>query len=178
MSMARRPITVFLLCGLLAALPLGCGDDDDDAPVPAGGSVEGDYTIALTNRDNGCGFEWTEGESTSGIRLDLTEKDGGLTGEITGQGSALVLTLALGSGGNVLEGTANGGRIELTRLGMTSFHEGDCTYTLNATLAADISGDIIQGSIRYTAATNDNPDCSDLEGCISRQDFNGTRPPT
>ena len=43
---------------------------------------------------------------------------------------------------------------------------GDCTYTLNATPAADISGDIIQGMICHTAATNDNPDRTDLEGCI------------
>jgi hypothetical protein len=141
--------------------------------------VEGNYTVSLTNRDNGCQFEdWTQGDSTSGIRLQLTEEEGDVTGEVTGQGSALVLTLVLGAGGNVLEGTASGGRIELTRLGTTSFLDGDCTYTLNATLAADINGNIIQGSIRYTAATNDNPDCTGLEGCISRQDFNGTRPPT
>ena len=97
---------------------------------------------------------------------------------VTGQGSALVLTVVLGADGNVLEGTAVGGQVDLTRYGTTPFNEGDCTYTLTATISAEVDGDVIQGSIRYTAATNDNPDCAALEGCVSRQAFNGTRPPS
>ncbi|MBN1608459.1 MAG: hypothetical protein JW940_17640 [Polyangiaceae bacterium] len=176
--MAVRSRLGLLFCGVLTAVAPGCGGDDDDAS-PAGGSVEGEYTAAITNRTNGCGFDdWSEGESTSGIRLSVTEDDGDVRGEVTGQGAALVLTIVLGADGNVLEGTASGGQVELERLGTTAFHEGNCTYTLNATLTGTVDGDVIQGSIRYTAATNDNPDCAALEGCTSRQDFNGTRPPT
>jgi hypothetical protein len=178
MEQALRTALVAALGGLMLTLAGACSDDDDD-PVPAMGTVEGDYTIAITNRENGCNFDdWTEGESTSGINLALSVDDGDAVGEVTGEGSFLVLTAVLGPGGNVLEGTATGANLELMRYGTRAFDEGDCIYTLTATVSAAVDGDVITGSIRYTAATNDNPDCAGLEGCISRQEFNGTRPPS
>jgi hypothetical protein len=46
----------------------GCGDD-----TPA--YVAGDYTIAMTARANGCGFDnWTEGTTTENVMLTLTQE--------------------------------------------------------------------------------------------------------
>ncbi len=169
-----RHLRLFLGVG---ALVLGCGGDDDDTPPPAGGTVEGAYTISITNRENGCGFDdFSTGESTAGIGLRLEASGSEATGTVTEVGSALVLSLVLGS--NVFEGTVSGSSVTLTREGTTPFSQGSCAYTLNATLTATVSGDVIQGNLRYTAATNDSSDCADLEGCVTRQEFNGTRPPT
>ena len=65
MTSALGSRVILLACGLLLTLGSGCGDTDDNPAVPAGGTVEGDYTISLTNRENGCDFDdWTTGEST------------------------------------------------------------------------------------------------------------------
>ena len=40
-----------------------------------------------------------------------------------------------------------------------------------------MDGDVLVGEIRYTLATNDNPDCAAYEGCVTHQALNGTRPP-
>jgi hypothetical protein len=168
-----------LAWGLIPAWGGGCSGSDDSPAVPAGGTVEGDYTISVTNRENGCDFDdWTTGDSVSRISLELSEDDGEATGVVRGQWSGLALRVWLGPEGNVLEGTAVGGQVDLTRYGTTALNQGDCSYTLTATVTAQVNGDVIEGSIRYTAATNDNPDCAELEGCVSRQAFNGTRPPS
>ena len=48
---------------------------------------------------------------------------------------------------------------------------------LNGVIDASLKGDVLQGEIDYRGVTNKNPDCGSLEGCLSFQDFNGTRPP-
>jgi hypothetical protein len=149
------------------AIAAGCGSDPVDA--------EGDYTIAVTNRENGCDFEsWTEGESSSGIPLTVTQNDSVVTGEVGGA-AGLFLGAVLGS--NVFEGEVSGDEISMTLFGTTSAGDGNCTYTVNAVLDAELDGDVLTGEINYTAATNDNPDCAAIEGCATRQELNGTRPP-
>jgi len=173
-----------LVCAAVLASAVGCGSDDDDDAEPAGGTVDGDYTISVTNRENGCGIDgWTEDNSSSGIRLLVATDDGEAVGAVSGGGAMLLLGLGLGldgigDDGYVFEGNARGGSLTLTRYGTASFNEGNCTYTFTATIDASVDGDVIQGEIRYIAATNDNPDCAGREGCVTRQNFNGTRPPS
>lgn len=144
-----------------------CGGSDVDAA--------GDYTINVTNRENGCGFDnWTEGETASGIPLAITQSDGEISGEVGG-GAGVFLGVVLGS--NIFEGQVSGDEIDMTLFGTTSVTEGNCTYTVNAIFDGQLDGDVMTGEIRYTSATNDNPDCADVEGCVSRQELNGARPP-
>ena len=75
------------------------------------------------------------------------------------------------------EGTGPDRSVTLTRGGSAPFSQDSCGYTLNATLTATVSGDVIQGNLRHTAATDDSSDCADLEGCSTRQEFDKTRPP-
>ena len=60
-------------------LGTGCAED------PA--NVEGVYTVAVTNRENGCGFQnWVEGDSSTGIEVTVTNSIGqtvSSTGSIT-----------------------------------------------------------------------------------------------
>jgi len=157
--------------GLGAAFALAlcfgaCGSDVD---------ATGDYSLSLTNRENGCNFDnWTEGESSTGVPLTITQSGSAITGEVGGVGGVF-LGLALGS--NVFEGDVSGDDLDMTLFGTNSATEGNCTYTINAVFDGSLDGDVVTGEIRYTAATNDNPDCASLEGCASRQELNGTRPP-
>jgi hypothetical protein len=154
--------------GLLISVLAACGGD------PA--NVEGTYSIALTNRDNGCDFaNWTEGETSANIPVVIdqvgTEVDAtveGLTGTF----------LDLAFGGHVYEGSIDGDDLLLELIGSNAQQMGNCAFTYNSTIDATLSTDTLTGRIEYTSVTNGNPDCVPLDGCVSFQDFNGTRPPT
>lgn len=163
-----RTTSLLIACGVLATSG-ACGGDPVDAA--------GDYSISVTSRENGCGFDgWTEDESTSNIGLVITQDGEDLTGTITGP-TAAFLDLVLG--GHVFRGSVDGDELTMELFGTRSATEGNCTYTVNATVGGTLDGDVLVGDILYKAATNGNPDCSTLglTGCASRQEFNGTRPP-
>ncbi|MEM9492226.1 MAG: hypothetical protein AAGC55_23970 [Myxococcota bacterium] len=152
---------------ITAATATACGGSADFA---------GEYTISLTNGDNGCQFDdWVEGETSSNIPLTITQSDDALTAEIEGV-AAVLLGLFLGT--TTFTGEADGDRAELILLGERAFSEGNCSYTFNGVVDLELDGDFISGELRYEAATNDNPDCAALSGCASRQSFNGNRPPS
>ncbi len=144
-----------------------CGSDPVDAA--------GDYTISVTNRENGCEFDnWEVGNSASNIGLVITQDGDAVNGTITGA-TGTFLTLVLGS--NVFQGSVDGNDVDMTIFGTRSTTEGNCTWSINASVDGSLDGDVLTGNLNYAAATNGNPDCASLEGCVSRQEFNGTRPP-
>jgi hypothetical protein len=160
--------TIRILVAVVALVVAGCGDD------PA--NVAGDYTVAVTSGANGCNLtNWQEGSSTSGIGVTITQDGGNATAIIEGFVGQYVMA-ALGS--RTFTGTVDGTDLDLDLIGTNALTTGNCTYTYNALLDGGIDGDVIIGTITYTAATNDQTDCAPLEGCESIQDFNGTRPPT
>jgi hypothetical protein len=143
-----------------------CGTDNAD--------VVGDYTITLTNRDNGCNFgNWNAGANSS-ASITLTQSKSDVSAAVTGLG-AVVLEVAIG--GHTYAGTVSGNSIDLTLFGSRSNTTGNCTYTFNSEIHATINGDVLTGEIDYVSATNGNPDCAAVANCRSLQDFNGTRPP-
>src|SRR5258706_1024456 len=82
------------LLGISAAALLcpACGSKDTFT-ADAGGN----YTVALTNGQNGCSFEsWEVGKSTSGVGFDITQDGKTLSGTLDSV-SALVLGLVIGS---------------------------------------------------------------------------------
>ncbi len=148
-----------------------CGGDD---PV----NVEGSFTIAITNRDNGCSFaNWTVGESSQGIPVTITQDGAMATATVMGlTGGAL--NLALGS--NMFSGSVDGDQVNLDLFGTRAQMQASCTFTYNAKILGSVDGDTIEGRVEYRAATTTptNPDCATIQGCLSFQEFNGTRPPT
>jgi hypothetical protein len=151
--------------GLLMCVA-ACGTDD--------ANVAGEFTILVTNRDNGCNIaQWTAGTSNS-AQVTLTQLETDVTATVTGLG-ALVLDVLVG--GHVFSGSVRGDSIDLTLFGTRSNMTGNCTYTFNAEIHAAIDGNVLTGQIDYLAATNANPDCAGITNCRSFQDFNGTRPP-
>ncbi len=158
----RAPWTLVLLVA-------GCGSE---APV----NVAGDYTVAVVNGQNGCNFSnWTAGSTTNNIPVTITQSGGQATAVVGGAAGAY-MQIVLGS--NTFTGPVSGSGVSLTLFGKTAASQGNCTWTVNATLTATSSGDFLMGNIVYTDATNGSPDCGTRQGCMSIQDFNGTRPPT
>lgn len=152
----------------LLLVAVGCGSSDAD--------VEGAWTIAVTNRDNGCNFaNWTDGNQASGIPVQIDQEGSAVNATITG-GTGAYLSLVLGS--NVFTGDVSGDDLALTLFGTNSATSGNCTYTYNAELSGTVTDDTMTGRIDYTAKGNGNPDCAAIDGCVTFQEFNGTRPPT
>jgi hypothetical protein len=153
---------------VLLAVLVGCG-----SPVAVGGN----YTVGVTNRDNGCMLaNWTVGQMSSGIGVDITQSGSNATATITGA-TAILLDLSLGS--HAFTGTVDGDTLDLKLLGTRPQTSGNCTWTLDGEIIATSTGELLTGRIDYTAATNGHPDCTTmgLEGCVTYQDFNGSRPP-
>lgn len=152
-----------LLLGVLGA----CGGD----PVNA----EGTYTIAVTNRDNGCNFQnWTVGDNATGIQVVVNQEGENANADVMGA-TRVYLDLVLGS--HVFSGKIDGSDLDLTILGTRSATMGNCTLTVDATLLATLDGDVLTGRINYSYHGNGNTDCAPYDGCISFQEMNGTRPP-
>lgn len=159
------------VCSILLALLAACGSDPAD--------VAGEYSISLTSRDNGCNFDnWMEGDTATNIPITMTQssEDPSMATAVVNGAAGLYLDVLLGS--RTYTGEVDGSSMELTLFGETSGMEGNCTFTVNSTIDASLDGDVLSGELRYEKATNGNPDCAGSEGCVSRQDFNGTRPPT
>jgi hypothetical protein len=157
----------------ILALVMITGACGSDAPVDA----NGDYTIAVTAEQNGCAIpNWTMGGTASGIQLQIIQNPGSaaLTGSVGGA-TGLLLQLVLGT--SSFTGRVDGKNIEALLTGK-SVTNGPCTYNVQVDLNGALNGDVLTGTIDYTALTNHSPSCGTLEGCHSVQAFNGTRPPT
>lgn len=157
----------FLVLGVVAA----CGSDD-----PA--NVEGNFTVAVTNRDNGCELaNWTVGDSSAGIPVVISQEGEEVTATVTGLTGTY---LDIGLGSHVFSGTIDGDEMDLDLFGTRPQMRNTCTYTYNAKIVGGVDGDAIEGRVEYRAATTtpQNPDCAAIQGCLSFQEFNGTRPPT
>ena len=153
---------------ILLGCAVGCGSDAD---------ISGTYSVSLTNRDNGCNLSnFTPGESASNISVVITQNEDAATVRVEGL-AALALNALLGSDKNTFTGTVDGDEFSATSIGTLPRTTGNCTYTFNAEITGSIDGDVITGRIDYRAADNGNPDCSQVAGCVSYQDYNGTRPP-
>ena len=161
----KLPTFALLVTATLAA----CGGDD---PVDAAGT----YSIALTNRENGCNLgTWTVGDTAQNVGAVITQDGEQVSADV--QGAARV-GLDLWLGAHVFTGVIEGDELELSIAGTRAGSMNACAYTYDAVLDATISGDVLRGEVRYQARTNGSPDCGALTGCASRQELNGTRPPT
>lgn len=147
----------------------GCSSEEEFTA-----DVSGNYTVAVTNRTSTCAFmDWVEGKESSGIGFAITQDDEALHATVDGA-AAIFFNLALGS--VEFDGAVKRSSFELINYGSRSQMQGNCTFTYNATVAGELNGDAISGTITYAPATNDSPDCASVT-CEAYQDFSGTRPP-
>ena len=127
----------------------------------------------VTNGASTCTFEWEEGKQSTGIELGITQ-DGEKVQATLGGVTGALFTLVFGSA--LFDGTVQGSALELTNYGERTAQQGNCSFTYNAVVEAEQMGDSIEGTLDYTAKTNGNPDCAQVE-CSAQQRFSGSRPP-
>lgn len=160
--------TGLLVIALAACGEVRVGSDDVDAA--------GNYTIAVTNGENGCMFQdWMEGNTAQGIPLTIVQDGSAVTATVEGLTGGV---LQLWTGSKTFTGRVDGDRVTMTLHGTRSFTEGTCIFTVNVTASANLEGDVMTGALDYTYATNKAPDCGFRDSCHTRQAFNGTRPPS
>ena len=139
--------------------------------------VAGNYTVALTNRDNGCNLgNFNPGNTSTGVGVVITQNGSKITVTVNGLGGVALVAL-LGANGNVYTGGVDGDDFDVDAIGTRPNNTGNCTYTYNSTISGTLNGDALEGKILYTVADNGNSDCAQVHGCLSYQDYNGTRPP-
>jgi hypothetical protein len=154
---------------LILAILLTAGCDDGFA------DVAGEYTVAVTNGDNGCMFMgWTVGNTATAIPLTISQTDEHVTGEVGGVAGGY-LDLVLGT--RIFTGSVSGNDVTMLLDGTTMAMQGTCDYSVDAVARARLAGDALMGSILYTADTDGSEDCGFLDTCQSEQNFSGSRPP-
>ncbi len=171
----RDPRTTLISALLLGASVwlAGCGDDDEDDEDPPE-DVSGEYSVAVTNRANTCEVEnWEEGSMASGIPLVIEQDGSEITGTIEGIVSLYLIAV---TGNNEFEGSVSGDDFTMTSYGTTSPVVDGCSFTWNAIIDGELSGNSIEGTVTYQRSPNDDPDCAGL-ACANVQDFSGSRPP-
>src|SRR5262249_22609792 len=109
---------------------------------------------------------------TSGVGVQFTQSDKSVSATVMGVAGGL-LSSAFGT--NVFTGTISDVNLDLTITGNVGQTMGNCAYTRNAEIVATYANNTITGSVRYTNKDNANSDCA--IGCVSIQDFAGSRPP-
>lgn len=168
--MTHRTLRRLALTPLVVASALALSSCSS-SPVNAAGS----WTLNVTNGANGCMIDtWTEGQSSSGVPLTITQEGSAVTGELGGAW-ATASDLLLGS--HTFTGDVNGDAIDMRITGRAA-SSGGCAYTTVVDLTGTISGDTITGSLVWSADTNASADCGYLATCESVQSMNGARPPS
>jgi len=118
---------------------------------------------------------YTVGQMTAGVPIVITQSGNAVTGTVQGA-TATYLDLVLGS--HIFDGDVSGTHIDMILHGSHTYTSGACVYTVDADCTADLSGDVISGTITYRAITNHDASCGFLETCTTLQRFNGARPPS
>ncbi len=149
-----------------ALLAVGCAPAD----------VAGTYTVATTNGANDCAASgWDEGATSTGIPVVITQD--GATVQIIVEG-LWGTALELGVGGRTFNGQVGGSHVSADLVGDVTSRQGECVYTYTLELDADLTGDLLEGTVTYRPVTNGHADCGILQTCRNVQAFNGTRPPS
>ena len=157
----------------VAGIVFGCGGGNKFESAPA--DVDGEYSVALTNRENGCEFQdWEVGGQTTAVPLTIEQKDEEVTGQVTSFAGLVLWAL---TGNATFRGTAGPSSVTMEIQGNVRHREGACEFWVDATLEAEVSGETLSGTITYEKRPLPGADCSLSPGCSSIQAFNATRPP-
>lgn len=152
---------------VLGVVLAACGGGSD-------ANVAGNYTMATTNRDNGCNFAGYTVGAQNMVGVNITQTNSKLSATVTGGGGFL---LALVVGTNVYTGDVDGNDVDLEIIGNIAMNNGNCAFTYNSEIHAKADGNSMSGRIEYRAVTNNNSDCAAITNCLTFQEFAGSRPP-
>jgi hypothetical protein len=137
--------------------------------------VAGTYTLSLTVQENGCGIlGGSVGDSSTGVEIVVTQTGSNANAQVKGI-AGLALALAMGS--DTFTGKVSSSDLDLSIAGTMPGSTGTCAYTRNAHFETKLTGDVLQGTVTYSYATNRTADCGSLSTCQDVQLLNGVRPP-
>ena len=136
-------------------------------------NVAGNYTVAITNRADGCSIGWNSGDQATAT-FNVMQSGSDVTLSVSGLASIFV---AAQFGTSTFTGDVSGDELDLRVTGTLPKEDGSCMFTFNGKVSATQDGDTMSGRVEYRAATNGHADCGSREGCLSVQEFNATRPP-
>ena len=145
-----------------------------DEPV----DVTGDYVLALTNGENGCGFaNWTVGATSTGVTVKFIQMDAGrITVELTDPVLRTYVAIIIGS--FIFAGEVSGASFQATLAGTREIMEQGktCKYRVNADIDGSLVRDTISGTISYrVVVVTPAADCPP-DNCATLATFNGVRP--
>ena len=151
---------------LVVAAAAACSSNDNGPPA----QVAGDYTLTVTDNQNGCNVEnFTTGDTQTGITVTITQNGSSLSATGTGS-SGLMLAFATG---NTVSGWIDGQEASLTS--SVNHTQGGCAYSTTATVNITFSGNQFEGTVLYTDSGNGSPDCGVMQQCTSTQKVTGSR---
>lgn len=156
---------------------LACSGSSTTTVTGPPADISGSYTVDVTDQSaNACNISgWTQGSSSAGIPVEVTQNGALATATVTGiVGAAMQLSIGTSSFSGNVAGTV----ATLSVMGSKLDSQGNCMFTTNATLVAEFTGDTMQGTVTYTRATDGSSDCAGLVGCQNVQQFSGARPPS
>jgi hypothetical protein len=172
--MKRTRISLPLSLLALGAAFTACGGGSFSSQTA---NIAGDYSFSFTTGANVCEFTgWTPGSVAMDVPVMMTQQGTSATATVTGLAAMLLLDAVLGT--HEFQGTVSGDSFTLTAFGSTSLKDGDCAFTIKATMTGSISAATVQGQITYTETTNGNPACGYHATCSSVQSFAGVRAPS
>jgi phosphoenolpyruvate carboxylase len=148
------------------AFALACGSS---TPVDFAGT----YTMTVVNGQNPCNFaNWTAGDSDGNIPVTITQ-DATVTSLAVGglTGAYLDLVFSTSSfNGMVTSDTFTASAISKQATQQT------CVYNVNLAIQATLTNTTnLNGTLTYTATTNNDPTCGVLDTCSQQQTLIGTR---
>lgn len=170
---SRYEVTMYGRLALVVVgwLFLGCGDSDSGPPV----DFTGLYAGTSTNGASDCPGTWTTGATADG-EANLVQSGSDVTFQMQG-GTALAFLVAFGSAS--FSGKAIGSHVDAAIVGSVPAMTGACSYTWKGTLAGDLKGDTLNGTLTYTPnITMPHADCDTMKvtGCSRVASFAYTRP--
>ena len=134
----------------------------------------GTYSVTVTNQANTCGFaNWTEGNSTAGIPVTMTQD--GATAQVNVQGGVGTL-LSLLTGTNAMQGKVEGNTFSGEILGTKTATQNACSYSVNTKLTATLdTNNVLSGTLTYVPITNGDASCGAYNTCSNSQTVSGNR---
>lgn len=171
----RSILGIAVAAFLAGAFACGGSSFQSSSSPPAPSDISGDYIATLTNGANDCQFpNWTAG-STASVHLAVQQTGSSATATVTGV-AGFLFDVILG-GMPQFQGTVSGDSFDLVAVGTNASNDGQCSYTIKATLTGTLTGDAIQGNLTYSETTNGSSDCSYHATCTSVEAYAGARAP-
>ena len=151
-------------------LSLSCGSSDGGSSVDFTGTFSG----TSTNGASTCPGSWNMGQMGEGA-VNLVQSGDDVQLQAQG-GTAAIFAVVFGTAG--FSGKASGSHLDAVVVGSIPNMTGDCSYTWKGAISANLTGDVLKGTLTYSPNITGGTECETqkVTGCTRLTDFSFTRP--